>query len=474
MRGGRRGPVSFGTSGWRGVLGEEFTLERVRWVAAALAEWAAARHPSPRVVVAHDTRFLADRAAAVAAGVLAGAGARPLVAAGAAPTPVATRAVWRRRAAAGLLVTASHNPPEYLGLKVVAPWGGAAPRELTDRLEAAIARQSRRRRPLPERDPGRAVDLTGAYVAALLERLDRAALRRARLTVHYDALHGSGAGVVDAVLRRAGVNVRVRRAAPDPTFGGGPPDPTPERLTELRRALRAGRGRRLGLATDGDADRFAVVDEGGRVLTETEALALLVDHLAGSGRARRGVALSQATGSLVERVAAEHGLDVSRHAIGFKHLTPRLLAGDADIAGEESGGFAWRPFARDKDGILAGVLLAELVAVSGVPLRVRLRELERRHGRSACGRRAWPLDARTEHGLRVLRRAPPSRLAGSRVEAVRGEDGLYVALDDGFAMWRVSGTEPVLRVYAEAPSRPQLERRLQSAWRLLQRAAGSR
>ncbi len=471
------GPVRFGTSGWRAVLGEGFTFERVRWVAAALARWAredAPRGARPSVVVAHDTRFLADHAARTAARVLAGAGVRPRLSAGAAPTPAASRAVWLRRARAGLLVTASHNAPEYLGLKIVAPWGGAAPRELTDRLEAEIARLARRGAAPPEAATGRPVDLQGPYVDALLRRLDRRALRASGLTVHYDALHGTGAGVLDRVLERAGVKVVVTHADPDPRFGGAAPDPTPARLGPLRGALRRARGRRLGLATDGDADRFAVVDADGRLFGESEALALLVDHLARSGRLRGGVAVSVATGTLVERVAAEHGLAVTRHPIGFKHMTPELVEGRAEVAGEESGGFAWRPFARDKDGMLAGALLVELAATSGRPLGARLAELEGRLGRSVSGRRAWPLEPGSAPALAALRRTPPQRVGGARVAGVERADGLRVALADGFVFWRVSGTEPVLRIYAEAPGPRALAARFEAAHRLLRRAVPRR
>jgi phosphoglucomutase len=246
----------------------------------------------------------------------------------------------------------------------------------------------------------------------------------------------------------------------------------PTRLVSLSREVRAATGLRLGLATDGDADRFSVIDADGRTLSETAALALLVDHLARTGRVRRGVALSIATGSLVERVARSHGLAVHAFPIGFKHLTRALVDNRADVAGEESGGFAWGRIARDKDGILAGCLLAEIVAATRAPLRARLDELERQHGRSACGRIAIGADARALQGLSALRRAVPSRVDAARVHACDETDGLRLALDDGFLMFRESGTEPALRIYAEAPGPRRLARRLRAGVQLLERAAG--
>jgi phosphomannomutase len=291
------------------------------------------------------------------------------------------------------------------------------------------------------------------------------------MRVSYDALHGAGAGILDEALRRCGLAVEVRRGDRDPRFGGQSPDPTPERLVALAREVRKGKGLRLGLATDGDADRFAAIDADGRLLSESDALALLVDHLARDGRVRRGVAISIATGSLVERVARSHGLPVRRFPIGFKHLSRALVEGEADVAGEESGGFAWGRVARDKDGILAGCLLAEIVARTGAPLRARLAELQREHGRSACGRTAIAADERARMGLSALRGALPSQVDGARVLECDDRDGLHLTLDDGFLMFRASGTEPVVRIYAEARGPRLLSRRLRSGTRLLARAA---
>lgn len=467
----RTGPIRFGTSGWRGVVAEDFTFERVRAVVAAIGDRIKAARPGGRVLVAHDRRFLGSRLAATAARVLEGCGVPAIPVRGAVPTPVLAHGVRRRRVAAGLIFTASHNPPDYQGLKVFGPAGAGAEERETRAIEVAAARWLAAGPP-PEREPKtRAVDLVAPYLDSLVTQLDGAALKRARLHVVYDAMHGVGAGILDEALRRAGVRVAVLRAEPDPAFGGESPDPLPERLGALRRAVRGLRGPALGLASDGDADRFAVVDADGSVLSETDAAALLVDHLASGGRIRRGVALSCATGSLVERVARDHGLAVSFHALGFKHLSRALVGGEADVAGEESGGFAWAPFAHDKDGILAGCLIAELVAASGEPLRRRLRALEKRLGGSASGRTAILADARARSSLARLLASPPERVSGSRVRESVCCDGLRLTLDDGFLMLRASGTEPLVRIYADAPTPEALAKRLRDGVRLLRRAA---
>jgi phosphomannomutase len=457
--------LRFGTRGWRGVLGELFHFAGARALAAAIARYMGAPGApgeAPRVLVAHDPRFLGVRFAEEAAAVLAGAGARPVLIGPATPTPVVNFALRRRRAAAALVFTASHNPPSYQGLKLLLPWGGAAPDPVSRKISGWAEAILRRGEPPRGAVPARRSDPIPTYLEALDQRLGRLPRGR-RLRVVYDAIHGAGAGVLDRALRTRGTEVELLRGDADPTFGGVAPDPTPARLHGLVRRVRGQRGLRLGLATDGDADRLAAVDADGTILSETELLGLLVDHLARTGRATRGVAISVATGSLVERVAAHYGLPCVRRPIGFKHLTAALAAGEADVAGEESRGFAWAPFARDKDAILAGALLVEIVAVTGAPLRQRLRELERRHGAPACGRLSVPYGRVAARALTRLEQHPPRRFDDARVLRVDVRDGLRLSLEDGFVLWRVSGTEPLLRVYAEAPTRRALGRRLAAA-----------
>jgi len=452
----------FGTNGWRGVLGEDFHYPGVRALAAAVARSLGAPGKAPRVLVAHDTRFGGERLAEETCAVLAGAGARPLRIEPATPTPVVNHALRARRAAAALVFTASHNPPAYQGVKLLLPWGGAAPDAVTDRIAAAAETILRRGEPRRGPVPVRPVDVRPAYLTGLLRQLGRLPRGRAPW-VAYDALHGCGAGVLDAALRARGARVELLRGEPDPCFGGIAPDPTPVRLAALRARVKRARGLRLGLATDGDADRLAAVDADGRVLSETEMLGLLVDQLARSGRATRGVAISVATGSFVERVAAHYGLRCVRRPIGFKHLVEALASGEADVAGEESRGFAWAPFARDKDAILAGALLAEIVAETRAPLAARLQELTRRHGAPACSRRSVPLAPAARRALARLERRPPRRFDEARVRGVDARDGLRLELEDGFVLWRASGTEPLVRVYAEAPTPGALARRLAAA-----------
>jgi len=451
-------PIRFGAGGWRGLLAEDFTLPRVRAVVEAVADSLQRGVGAPPVLVAHDHRFLGDRFAAAAREVLAERGIPVLWPRAPLATPVAAHAVRSRRAALGLVFTASHNPAEYQGLKLIAASGGALPEADLRRIEGAVGRPRRGAVGAPGRV--RRIDGLGAYLRDWARHIDVRAIGRGRPRIWFDAMHGSGAGVLDRALLDAGARVVVLRGDPDPRFGGSPPDPRPERLAALRRALGTGRGPRLGLATDGDADRFAVVDAGGRVLSESEVAALIVDHLARTGRIRRGVALSIATGGLAERVARAHGLAVERHPLGFSPLAHALEAGRVDLAADESGGVAFRSLGPGKDGVWAGGLLAEIVAETRAPLARRLVDLERRHGRSCCARSAVPATPGSLERFEALCDAAPARVAGERVHHETGVDGLRLLFHDGFLMLRASSTEPVLRVYAEASGPLRVRRRL--------------
>ncbi len=460
-------PIRFGTSGWRGRLGEEVTFPRARVLARSVADWLRETGLDDRVLIGWDGRFASADLAEATAHVLLEQGLSPVVASDATPTPAITHALAMGRGTAGLVWTASHNPPSDHGLKVFGGGGAAILDRDARRIESLAAARMADDTPAA-RQTVRTSDFSSRYREDLLAALDVDALRRSDLVVHYDAMHGTGGGVLDAILTRAGIEVEAMRTERDPRFGGGAPDPSEASLAGLAARVRAGAGLRIGLATDGDADRFGVVDGTGRVLSETQVIALLLDRLATRGLLGRGVALSIGTGSLVERVAAEHGLSVERHPVGFKHLSQAIASDRVDFAGEESGGFAYAKMGCDKDGILAGCLLAELVADSGIPIEAHIARLEARHGASACGRIALPVTPDIEAALSKLRTNPPATLDRVGVVAIDDRSGLHFSLSDGgFLMLRRSGTEDVMRVYAEARDAEGLQARLKAGRRLV-------
>lgn len=472
--------IRFGTSGWRGALGEEVTFPRLRVLVRSVVDWIRSEGHGDRVLIGWDRRFASREMAEITARVVRAEGLRALLATEATPTPAITHALARGGGAAGLVLTASHNPPQDHGLKVFGPEGGSIVDAEARRIEAIALERMAEGGPAaepdlgPHADLGERSDFNAAYRTALAGMLDGDALDRSGITVVYDAMHGCGSGVLDRVLSDAGVRVRGLRLARDPLFGGGAPDPAAPRLRALAEAVAATPGCVLGLATDGDGDRIGAVDGRGRLLSETQVVAVLVDHLARSGRVRKGIAISAGTGSILERLAAEHGLPLERHPVGFKHLSAAIRQGRADVAGEESGGFALAELGCDKDGILAGCLLAELVATSLEPLEVHVARLEERFGGSACGRAAIATGPALERALATLAAAPPERIGPARVVAVDDRFGLRFALEDGgFVILRRSGTEPVLRIYAEAGDAAALAGRLDAARGLLERVAGA-
>lgn len=457
--------IRFGTSGWRGTLGEEVTFPRLRRLIRGVADWLREEDQGDRVLIGWDGRFASHLMAERAAHVLAAEGFTPVIASRLTPTPALTHALRKQKAAAGLVLTASHNPAPDHGLKVFGPNGASVTDADAARIEVATAKRRDEDRFIPQSAPIRNVDFTSDYRAALTSVLNEKKLNGSGIRVVYDAMHGAGSGILDGVLLEAGVQVISLRAEVDPCFGGGMPDPQANRLTALSECvarLSAERaGPVVGLATDGDGDRLGVVDGTGRVLTETQTIALLVDHLAESGRVTKGVAVTEGTGSLVSRVASHHGLRTERYPVGFKYLSAAMASGSADVAGEESGGFALADMGLDKDGLLAGIFMVDLVATTGQSLEARVSALEAQFGESACGRASTPLSSEKSRALDRLIADPPRVVGEVEVVSVSTHRGLRLELaDGGFLIFRRSGTELLLRVYAEGVDGEQLEARL--------------
>jgi phosphoglucomutase len=461
-------PIRLGTGGWRGAFGEEVTYPRLRILIRSIADWLHERDDGKRVLIGWDRRFASESMAEMSASILFEAGLEPVLAKGPVPTTALTHALAQGGHAAGLAITASHNPPVDHGLKLFAKTGSAIGPSDASRIEAIARLRRQDDRPSHFEVASERVDIVAAYCETVGRLLDRDAIARAGIHVVYDAMHGCGAGVLDRILESAGASVTRLRSSVDPTFGGVGPDPLPERLQHLAREMRGPRPASLGLATDGDADRIGVMDGQGRSLSEAQVVALLVDRLARRGLIARGLAISVATGSLVDRVARSHGLHVERHPIGFKHLSAAIDAGRADVAGDESGGFALACSSPDKDGVLAGCLLADLVAVSGEGLDVHVARLEERFGTSACGRVALARSSAVDLAHQDLVSDPPSSIDGARVRSVDFDGGLRFEFEDsGFLMIRKSETESMLRIYGEAATQIDLERRLDAGRGLL-------
>jgi phosphomannomutase len=465
-------PIVFGTDGWRGILGVDITVERLLPVAAAAARELAASAPagldSREVVIGYDRRFLAPELAAAIAAAVRGADLEPLLADSATPTPASSWAVVERGALGALVITASHNPPEWLGLKIKGPFGGSVEGDFTKRVETRLAAGGITV-PIPGETPR--FDAMGAYVAGLRAKVDTDALARGLerlgLRVIVDPMHGSAAGVLPALLGEAAVAsgaIQEIRANRDPLFGGYPPEPLAPYLQQLIEAVRASTAAgkpAMGIVFDGDGDRIAAVDERGRFCSTQLLMPLFIDHLA---RARQlpGSVIKTVSGSdLMQLVAENLGRTVVEMPVGFKYIAAEMLAGEVLVGGEESGGVGFGMHLPERDAPFAALLLIEALVEGGVPLGERIDELQQRCGGGAAAYDRLDLrlpDMAARSRLeQLLAATPPSEVAGLAVQQVIRTDGVKLRMGPShWLMLRFSGTEPLLRLYCEAPNQERV------------------
>lgn len=425
--------------------------------------------PGP-LVVGHDTRFNSRAVAELAAGILAANGWRVLLADRPVPTPLVSFAVTAHRAVGGLVVTASHNPARFNGIKVKAAFGGSAAPEFTTAVEAALGRVAPRRPSGGDHARIERVDLLPPYLARIRSRVlaDRVPLRPLRVVA--DALHGAADGLFRALVPPAWGEVEVIHERADPLFGGLHPEPIPPHTDELAAAVRERRAD-VGVATDGDGDRLGVVLADGRYVSPHQVLALLTRHLVEARGWRGEVVKGFAVGVQVDRVAARFGLPLAVTPIGFKHIAALMQSRDILIGGEESGGVGFRDHLPERDGLLSTLFLLEALVVSGAALDELLRTLDAEIGPAVYRRRDYALSP--ELGRRVVSRldaAPPERLGGRRVARTETLDGRKYWLDGGaWVLVRPAGTEPLLRIYIEAATTEEVDALHADAWALVKR-----
>jgi phosphoglucomutase len=447
--------IKFGTSGWRAVLAEDFTFANARRVIAAIARVLEAdRRAGSLVLIGYDTRFLAGRFAGEAARILASAGFDAELSLRPVPTPVLAFEIRRRGAAGGVNFTASHNPPQYLGIKFSTADGAPALPEVTQRIEAEIAASAHRAAPAPGSSP--TFDPVPAYLDELGRKVSAATVARGDPHFSLDFRFGTSAGFLDAFLERAGARLARLNDRADPLFGGESPQCGEKELKYLGQELRR-HGSRLGLACDGDADRFGICDETGAYVSPNLVLALLLnDLLARKGR-RGGVARSVATTHALDALAAKYEVPLYETPVGFKYIGEKLIEGAIIFGGEESAGLTIEGHVPEKDGILADLLAAEMTGAAGKTIRELTQDLEGEIGPYHSKRLDLPLSAKAREGLAAHRRSPPEDFAGRKVLSVNLLDGLKLLLADGsWILVRESGTEPVARVYVEARSEKDL------------------
>jgi len=447
--------IRFGTSGWRAVIAEEFTVANVRRVASAIATGVLAEGPAGRgVFVGFDTRFLSDRFAREAAEVLAARGIAVTLSPAPVPTPVVALAIASGRRAGGINITASHNPPEYNGLKFSTADGAPARPEVTRAIEARANSEDTGGGDAGGRAPTaariRELDMRPAYFRQIgrLVRLD--VVRRARLSLGLDPRHGASIAYLGGLARKAARTVAAIHDTADPRFGGTGPDCGEVQLRPLARLVRS-RRLHLGLATDGDGDRFGIVDRGGVFVPPNLFLAVLADYLLTERGMPGGIGRSVATTHLLDAVCAQHGRKLYETPVGFKYLGEYLTSRRAFLVCEESAGLSVRGHVPEKDGILAGLLAAEMVAARRSSIREQVRDLFKKVGPLHSRRIDYHIDAAARERLARRLEDVPSTFAGRRVASLNTSDGRKMIFTDGsWILFRPSGTEPLVRCYAEA------------------------
>lgn len=458
--------IKFGTSGWRGILCEEFTLDNVRVVTQAIADHLREQGLSGQgVVVGYDARFMGKDFARESVRVLAGAGIKAYLCDRDTPTPVIAHELLRRKAAGAINFTASHNPYDYNGIKFSPASGGPALPETTADIEtranAMLGEIVFKDMMLDEADEKGLfveIDPREFYFETLHRLIDFDAIAKSGIKIAVNPLYGSGRGYLDRILSEAGVDIVVINDNTDPYFGGEPPEPAEAHIQDFIELITGNPDIMLGIATDGDADRFGIVDADGRYIEPNYILALLFDYMIRKKGLRGDAARSVATSHLIDAVAAHHNVKVLETPVGFKFIGEYISENRILIGGEESAGLSIQGHVPEKDGILACLMVAEMVAVEGRPLGQLLDDLYSRVGAIYTRRINIRLSAQVEAALPDKFDNPPTQIGDCKVVQVIKVDGNKYLLDDGsWMLFRKSGTEPVVRLYAEAKSHQRME-----------------
>jgi len=472
--------ITFGTSGWRGLIARDFTFENVRLAAQGIAHYLNSELASPGtaiygrkpvVIQGHDTRFLGREFSLAAGEVLTANGLIPLLCNRDAPTPVIAHAIRERKAIGGINMTASHNPAEYQGLKFSTCNGAPATPEVTQQIESNIRRLTSENWTFRPAQTGtfecKTLDPQPGYFKQLRKLIDFAAIKRAKLRIAVELMYGTGRGYLDTLLEGAGVKVTRFHAEVNPLFGGHHPEPNADGMAEVSRFVRSGRAQ-LGLGLDGDADRFGITDKSGAWLTPNQVLALSLYHLKKNRGWTGAVVRTVPTSHQVDAVAELLGVIVHETPVGFKYIGALMEKEAIIVGGEESGGLSVKGHVPEKDGILACLLMAELVATEGKSLGRILKDLEKKTGPFYTDRINVTIAPEKKEALLSRLAAGLDVIGPFKVEKFITTDGYKFLLGNReWVAFRASGTEPLIRCYLEAKSGPHLKKLRASCLNLL-------
>jgi phosphoglucomutase len=446
--------IKFGTSGWRAIVADEFNLANIRLAVSGIATYVKSQAAPHRVLVGRDPRFLGESFVNEAATILDAAGVTPIVIPDAAPTPAISYAVRTLKTSGAINFTASHNPPEYNGIKFSTADGAPALPDVTKQIEAAIEAQAAKGGTphIESNKKFETTDVKPAFLKRLAELVDLKAIAKSGIKIVYDPFWGAGRGYPSDLLRDAGVAVETVHDFRDVLFGGHAPEPDDYLLGDAKARMKA-IGAKLVLATDGDADRFGIVDADGTFIQPNYIIALLFDYLVETRGWKNGVAKSVATTNLINALAEHHKVQLYETPVGFKYIGELINADKIAIGGEESAGLTIRGHVPEKDGVIAGLLVAEMVATRGKSLGEQLRTLFDKVGSFYPVRENFHLTQDTMANFTIKLKADPAELSGRKVVSIVRTDGLKLIFEGGsWVCYRLSGTEPVVRAYTEARS----------------------
>jgi phosphoglucomutase len=458
--------VYFGTSGWRGVIGRDITFRKVRIVTQAVLDTLRSQGPlKGPFLIGYDTRMLSEKFAATAAKILTSNGVNVETVVRDCPSPVLSSAVRRRGATAGLMFTGSHNAPEYNGLKIYTADGNLAPEDYTPPIEVRYRELEKDWDDvfLPDCRLHTEHDPQPAYLEQLQALIDWEAIRRSGLRLVVDPLFGSTREYLDHILLENSLDASIIHNTRDPFFGGYAPNCSSVNLGRLRDVMRR-TSAHLGLATDGDGDRFGILDQGARMCDSSHLIALILDYLARRRGLKGRVGRSLATSTLIDAVAKEHGLEVIETPVGFKSFGPMLVDGTLEFAGEESAGLAWAKHLPERDGLLACLLTVEMVAVEGKTIFDQVHALEERVGHFFFRRTQLPLTTGRRELFERRRRQEWTSLGGRPIVGVERQDGLKLTFEGGaWLLIREAGTEKKFRLYAEGRTGEEMRQLMHQA-----------
>ncbi len=454
--------IKFGTSGWRGIIGEDFTFSNVRVAMQGIANYLKkSQQKGSGVVVAYDTRFLSEKFASEAAKILAFNGIHAFLCTRDVPTPCVSYETIRRKAMGAINFTASHNPPEYNGLKFSTANGAPALPEVTKGIEREIHALEERNEKIDVYEKPELIeeiDPKDRYLNELHSKVDVDAIKKSGIRVAIDSLYGTARDYLDYFLLESGVEVKIIHNYRDPYFGGFSPECNEKNLVELRKVV-GDEGYDLGLATDGDADRFGIIDDRNRFVSPNIILALVALYLKRFRGVPGGLARSVATTHLMDSIARKLDVQLYETPVGFKYIGELILADKIAMGGEESAGMSMYRHLPEKDGVLACLLVAEMVAVTGKKLNQLIEETYQEFGYFYSKRADMKLTPHLKDTVAKNLANPPAELEGMKVRDVNTTDGVKLIFDDAtWLLFRLSGTEPVARVYAEACTPKDLKR----------------